>query len=240
MPSQDPSKLTALPRSVYRLRLGLVSFGLLALAFSQSPGEVAADTKLDLVVSPGRFLRNALSMWDPYASAGQLQDQAYGYLFPMGPFFLIGRAVGLSPWVVQRGWESAVLIAAFLGVVRLSRLLGVPGALPRVAAGLSYALAPRMISELGSISSELLPMALLPWMLIPLVGASQRSTARRSAARSALAVLATGSLHKVPWPVVVGLAEVAAPFSRPGAAIGANRKDFIGPTSAALVTGQNR
>ena len=128
-----------------RLRLLAVCLGLLLLTFAQDAGYTAADTKLDLVVDPVRFLGRSLRLWDPKGSAGQLQNQAYGYLFPMGPFFLLGKLAQLPPWVVQRSWESALLIAAFLGVVRLARLLGVAGFWPRVAAGLAYALAPRML-----------------------------------------------------------------------------------------------
>src|SRR5262249_12203841 len=128
---------------VQRLRLACVCAAITLLVFSQSSGEPAADTKLDLVVDPARFLAAALRMWDPRAGAGQMQDQAYGYLFPMGPVFLLGKLAALPPWIVQRVWESALLVAAFLGVVRLARLLGVPGFWPRVAAGLAYALAPR-------------------------------------------------------------------------------------------------
>lgn len=181
--------------AVQRLRLIYVALGLTLLTFSQSSGYEAADTKLDLSVAPGRFLHSAFTLWDPTAAAGQLQDQAYGYLFPMGPFFLLGKYTGLDAWVVQRSWESLLLIAAFLGMVRLSRLLGVPGFWPRVAAGLTYALAPRMLMELGVISSELLPAVVLPWMLIPLVGGARRGSPRRSAARSGLAMLFASGIN---------------------------------------------
>ncbi len=182
--------------SIARLRLFAISLALTLLVFSQSSGFEAADTKLDLVVDPVRFLRKSLSLWDPTAAAGQLQDQAYGYLFPMGPFFVLGHWLGLAPWVVQRGWESALIVAAFLGVVRLAGLLGVRGFWPRVAAGLAYALAPRMLAELGVISSELLPMVVLPWVLIPLVRATEfGGSARRAAAWSGVALLFAGGIN---------------------------------------------
>ena len=165
------------------------------LAFAQSSGSAAADTKLDLVVDPARFLRRSLTLWDPVGAAGQLQDQAYGYLFPMGPFFVVAKWAALQPWVAQRLWESAILVAAFLGVVRLSRLLGVGGFWPRVAAGLTYALAPRMLMELGVISAELLPAAALPWVLIPLVQADKTGSLRRSAARAGVALLFAGGVN---------------------------------------------
>lgn len=189
------SDVPAAPLAVQRLRLACVGLGLTLLTFSQSSGLEAADTKLDLVVAPARFLRNALSIWDPTAAAGQLQDQAYGYLFPMGPFFLLGKIAALSPWVLQRSWESLLLVAAFLGVVRLSRLLCVAGFWPRVGAGLAYALAPRMLMEIGVISAELLPVAALPWVLTPLVRGATKGSPRTAAARSGVALLFAGGIN---------------------------------------------
>jgi arabinofuranan 3-O-arabinosyltransferase len=181
--------------SVQRLRLLAISCALLLLTFGQDAGSTAADTKLDLIIDPARFLGRSVRLWDPNGSAGQLQDQAYGYLFPMGPFFLLGKLLQLPPWVIQRSWESALLIAAFLGVVRLARLLEMPGFWPRVAAGLVYALAPRMLTELFSISSELLPVAALPWVLIPLVRGSRTGSPRVAAALSGVALLFAGGIN---------------------------------------------
>jgi arabinofuranan 3-O-arabinosyltransferase len=191
----DTDRTAPPPLAVQRLRLITVCFGLVLLVFSQSAGRTAADTKLDLVVAPMRFLRRSLTLWDPLGAAGQLQNQAYGYLFPMGPFFALGRLAGLPAWVVQRGWESALVVAAFLGMVRLARLLGTTGFWPKVAAGLSYALAPRMLSELGSISAELMPVAVLPWILIPLVIGAERGSTRRAGALAGLALLFAGGVN---------------------------------------------
>jgi len=76
-------------RRTWRFAAGVALVG---LAFVQDPGRVVADTKLDLVVDPARFLGRSLLAWDPHAGFGQLQNQAYGYLFPMGPFYLLGHA----------------------------------------------------------------------------------------------------------------------------------------------------
>ena len=191
----EPDRSQLPPLAVQRLRLITVCVGLILLVFCQSAGRTAPDTKLDLVVDPLRFLRRSLQLWDPLGAAGQLPNQAYGYLFPMGPFFLLGKLAGLPAWVVQRGWESALVVAAFLGMVRLARLLGATGFWPKVAAGLSYALAPRMLSELGSISSELMPVAVLPWILIPLVTGAQRGSPRRAGALAGLALLLAGGVN---------------------------------------------
>jgi arabinofuranan 3-O-arabinosyltransferase len=180
---------------VDRMRLVAVSTAIALLVFSQSAGLLAADTKLDLVVDPAGFLRRAMTLWDPNGASGQLQDQAYGYLFPMGPFFLLGKLVSLEPWMVQRCWESALLIVAFLGTRRLASLLGVPGFWPCACSGLVYALAPRMLTELFSISSELLPVAVLPLVLIPLVRGSTAGSPRSAAMRSGLALLLAGGIN---------------------------------------------
>jgi arabinofuranan 3-O-arabinosyltransferase len=178
-----------------RLRLAAICLALALLVFSQSSGLEASDTKLDLVVTPWRFLTHAISMWDPTAAAGQLQNQAYGYLFPMGPFFLLGHLMALPPWVIQRSWEATLLIVAFLGTVRLARLLGVKGWWPRVAAGLVYAMAPRTLMELGVISAELLPTVIAPWLLIPLVRGSREGSTRRAGLLSGVALLFAGGTN---------------------------------------------
>ncbi len=119
-----------------RRNIRLLAFCLLlgVLPFVTAPGQVIADTKLDLPVDPVRFLSRALTLWDPQ-QFGQLQDQAAGYLFPMGPFFAVGRLAALPPWVIQRLWIGAVLIAAFLGTVRLAERLGIGSPPTQLAAG---------------------------------------------------------------------------------------------------------
>ena len=141
---------------------------LATLPFLSHPGQILADTKIDLAINPGGFLRRALHLWDP-AQFGQLQDQAAGYLFPIGPFFLLGKLAAIPAWVIQRLWITFILLAAFLGIVRLARMLGIGTQSSQIVAGFSYALAPTGLSLLGTLSSEFLPIAMLPWILIPLV-----------------------------------------------------------------------
>ena len=87
------------------MRAHVVGWLLLAFtAFCQPPGEVAADTKLNLFVDPARFLARATHAYTDEFPLGQVQNQAYGYLFPQGPFFLLTHAIGVPEWVAQRAW----------------------------------------------------------------------------------------------------------------------------------------
>ncbi len=194
------------PRLIHRLRLSATCVVLAALTFIQDPGRVAADTKLDLAVDPGGFMWRSLTLWEPLGFFGQLQNQAYGYLFPTGPFFVLGDLMGLPAWVVQRLWWSVILIAAFLGVVRLARLLGIANDGARIIAGLAYALAPRMVTEIGVLTSETLPFAMAPWVLVPLVQATRGTVSvRRGAALSGVAVLLAGGVNAVATMAVLPL-----------------------------------
>jgi arabinofuranan 3-O-arabinosyltransferase len=168
---------------------------LTVVSFLQRPGRTTFDTKLDLAVDPIAFLGRALHLWNPQATGGELQNQAYGYLFPMGPFFAAGQLLGVSPWVVQRLWCALVLCLAFGGMLALSRALRIGSEPARFAGALGYALAPRMLTEIGPLSAEMLPAALLPWVLLPLVRADRLGSPRRAAGLSALAVLGMGGVN---------------------------------------------
>src|SRR3954452_4122640 len=97
--------------------LAALSFG---VAFAQRPGRFAADTKIDLYVDPGRFLGDVATTWRASIDLGHVHAGQYvGYLFPMGPFFALGHALGLAPWVVHRLWLGTLLALAAWGTVRL-------------------------------------------------------------------------------------------------------------------------
>lgn len=192
-------------RFIWRSRLAAVCILLTGLMFIQSPGSIAADTKLDLTQNPSGLMGRALQMWDPDSFSGTLQNQAYGYLWPMGPFYWLGEQSGLPVWAVQRLWWSLLLCLAFLGMVRLIRVLNMGSPAVRMLAGLAYALSPMLLSKLGTISSEVLPIALAPWMLIPLVLGAQRGSTRRWAALSGVAIFCIGGVNAVATAAVLPL-----------------------------------
>ncbi|MBO9531609.1 MAG: DUF3367 domain-containing protein [Solirubrobacteraceae bacterium] len=167
-----------------------------ALAFAQAPGKIAFDTKLDLVLDPAGFLQRALHLWDAAAGFGQVQNQAIGYAFPMGPFFAAGDAVGLPGWVVQRLWLGVVLTAAFWGIARLAAALEIGRERGWLIGGVAYALSPLFTGLIGFTSAAVLPAAVLPWVLLPLIaGARGELDARRAAMRSGVAILAMGGVN---------------------------------------------
>jgi hypothetical protein len=74
-------------------------------------GRVAADTKAYLYLDPGRLLARAPYMWQPEVALGSVTHQNIGYLWPVGPFFWLGEALGLPDWITQRLWLGSVLLA---------------------------------------------------------------------------------------------------------------------------------
>jgi arabinofuranan 3-O-arabinosyltransferase len=169
---------------------------LTALTFHQSPGLVVPDTKLDMTADPGSFLIRALHLWDPAGAFGRLQDQAYGYLLPMGPFHWALSSLGVHAWIIQRLWWSLILCVAFVGVWRLARALGIGGPWAQLTVALLYALSPRILSEVSVSSIEVWPMAMAPWVLLPLVVPSPRTWLWR-VSRSALAFALIGGVNAV-------------------------------------------
>jgi arabinofuranan 3-O-arabinosyltransferase len=194
------------PRIRALARHAAVCASLFAVSFKQAAGQLVPDTKLDLVVDPATFLHRALHMWEPLGQFGQVQNQAYGYLFPMGPFFLATHLMDIPGWVAQRLWWGTILCLAYLGASRLAARLGIGTPYTQIVTGLIYALSPRMLSTLGPISVEVLPMALAPWVLLPLVSGSYRAPPRRSAARSGIAVAAVGGVNAAAAAAVLPMA----------------------------------
>ena len=183
------------PRSVEWGRHAAVALVLATLAFMQEPGRIIPDTKIDLVINPLGLLTRALSLWEPLGFAGQVQNQGYGYLFPMGPFFLVGDLIGAPAWMWQRLWWSLLLFAAYLGMYLLAKALGIGSPGTRIIAALAFALAPRIVASIGAISSETLPVAMSPWVLLPLVWAARDGRWARGGLLSGIALLLAGGVN---------------------------------------------
>lgn len=199
-----------------RMRLAACCMVLAAIAIVQDPGKIVSDTKIDLVIAPGSFLSKSLSFWDPTGAFGQVQNQAYGYLFPMGPFFWSGHELGIEPWLVQRLWWALIFVVAFLGFVKLSRELRLGVQWAQLAGGLLFALSPRVLSIVGQSSIEVWPAAVAPWVLIPLVVGTKRRSPVAMAALSALAVVCVGGVNAAATFAVIPLGALWLIMTRPG------------------------
>jgi arabinofuranan 3-O-arabinosyltransferase len=178
-----------------RPRLAAALLLVWAVAWSVPAGRISEDTKNDLYVAPWGFLARAAHLWDPQVTWGVLQNQGYGYLFPMGPFFgLVGEVVPV--WVAQRLWWGLLLSVGLLTTYALLSALRAGGPTARVLGALAYTLSPRVLSTIGGLSSEALPVLLAPAILLPVVLATQgRIGPRRAAALSGLAVLCCGGVN---------------------------------------------
>ncbi|MGH3724890.1 MAG: alpha-(1-_3)-arabinofuranosyltransferase domain-containing protein [Mycobacterium sp.] len=181
----------------------------LLLTLAQSPGQISPDTKLDLAINPVRFALRALNLWSSDLPFGQAQNQAYGYLFPHGAVFSLGHLLGVPAWITQRLWWALLIVAGFWGVIRVAEALGIGTRGSRIIAAVAFALSPRVLTTLGAISSETLPMMLAPWVLLPVILTFQgRMSPRRGAALSAVAVALMGAVNAVATALACGVAVI--------------------------------
>jgi len=202
-PEEEPGNRNAVAL-LSRRWLWLVATVALTFSFAASPGQISPDTKLDLTANPLRFLARATNLWNSELPFGQAQNQAYGYLFPHGTFFLAGHLLGLPGWVTQRLWWALLLTIGFWGLLRVAEALndgkGIGSPTSRVIAAAAFALSPRVLTTLGSISSETLPIMLAPWVLLPTIlalrGDADRSL-RRLAGQAGVAVALMGAVNAI-------------------------------------------
>ena len=145
--------------------LAVASF---VLALVQRPGWATSDTKIDLHVAPARFLADVADVWTRSGSLGHVQGGQYGgYLWPMGPFFALGHAIGLGPWLVERLWLGSLLALAAWGTVRLcDELFGRPRGVAHAVAGAMMVLNPYVVVFTARTTITLLAYAALPWLLV--------------------------------------------------------------------------
>lgn len=186
--SSDEKLLTRLKVLMVCLLLGTLAAGI-------DPNKIVSDTKLDMTANPLGFMERALYLWDA-SYFGQIQNQAYGYFFPNGPFHALFDVLGMPDWLTQRLWMAVLLIAAFIGVYKVAEALGIGTVNTRLLAGVAYALAPRVLTLLSYNSAELQPMLLMPWILLPLIlGARHGYPPARMALLSGLAFLLCGGTN---------------------------------------------
>jgi arabinofuranan 3-O-arabinosyltransferase len=138
------------------------------VALVQRPGELVADTKVNLYLDPGRFLGDVLSLWNPTTDLGHVWAGQYaGYAWPMAPWFALGDAAGLPMWIVHRLWLGTLLALAGWGVVRLlDALLGRERGAVHAAAAVLFVVNPYVTVYFARQSIALLAYASLPWLLL--------------------------------------------------------------------------
>ena len=161
--------------SRYRSRVDYVVIGLLALVplLATQPGTVSDDTKTYLYLDPGRYVRQALSLWDPNVALGTVTHENIGYLLPMGPFYWVLAELHVPLWIAQRLWLASILFAAGAGMLYLCRTINLTGA-GRYVAALAFMFTPYVLQYAGRISVILLPWSGLPWMLAFVILALRR------------------------------------------------------------------
>ncbi len=160
-------------------------------ALAVHPGVITPDTKTYLYLDPLNFLSQVAFMWNPTVALGTVTHEYIGYLLPMGPFYAVFHLAGVPVWVAQRLWLGSILFAAGLGILYLSRVLGLSGPGP-TAAALAYMLSPYFLQYAGRISVILLPWAGLPFMLGLTIVALRRGGWREPAVFAIVVAVVSG------------------------------------------------
>lgn len=170
---------------------------MVALNLLQQPGRTTYDARVELTERPGDFLAQAFVLWHPESNFGEFQNQAYGYLFPQGAWFVLLDAIGTPDWVSQRLWSALVLVVACEGARRVAKVIGLDGGAALVT-GIVFACSPRLLGTIGVISSESLPGAVMPWVVLPVLLALRGRLPGWSAALlSGAAVACMGGVNAV-------------------------------------------
>jgi arabinofuranan 3-O-arabinosyltransferase len=168
-----------------------------AMSLIQQPGATTYDTRGELTERPLSFLDGSFTLWHPDSNFGEVQNQAYGYLFPQGTWFVLMDWLQVPDWVSQRLWSALILIIACEGARRVARAVGLPGP-PALVAGIAFGFAPRMLGTLPVITAESLPGAVMPWVVLPvLLALNGRLASRTAAVLSGAAVVCMGGVNAV-------------------------------------------
>jgi len=202
LPAGPPDRTTGSKGSVYArlrspsgLRTWVDFLALAVLAFvpmlASQPGVVIDDTKTYLYLDPGRYIRQAVSLWDPHVGLGTVTHENIGYLLPMGPFYWVLAELHVPLWMAQRLWMGCLLYAAGAGALYLCRVLGLwgPG---RYVTAVAFMFTPYVLQYSGRISVILMPWAGLPWMLAFVVLALRKGGWRYPALFALVVALVSG------------------------------------------------
>ena len=182
-------------RSPGRFRSTVDYLGIALLAFVPllipQPGVVTDDTKTYLYLDPGRYVRQAVSLWDPNIALGTVTHENIGYLLPMGPFYWVMAELHAPLWIAQRLWLGGLLFAAGAGMIYLCRTihLSAPGC---YVASIGFMFTPYVLQYAGRISVILMPWAGLPWMLAFVILALRRGGWRYPALFALVVALVSG------------------------------------------------
>jgi arabinofuranan 3-O-arabinosyltransferase len=172
-------------------------FALVVLA-ANAPGRMIFDTKLGVDINAAEFIERLWPLWNPREWFGTLQNQYIGYAIPMAPFFLLGQALRLPVWVIERLWLSLLIAVGFSGITKLATSLRIGSNASRLLAGVVFVLWPTFTIVIGSTSAAALPGLLVPWAVLPLVTALQgRGSVLSGCARSGVAIALMGGVNAV-------------------------------------------
>ncbi|MEZ0580905.1 alpha-(1-_3)-arabinofuranosyltransferase family protein [Nocardioides sp. MH1] len=178
------------------------------LMLIQQPGATTYDTRAELTERPGSFLSGAFTLWHPESNFGEFQNQAYGYLFPQGTWFVLTDAIGMPGWVSQRLWSALLLVVACEGARRVARVVGLRD-VPALLAGVVFALSPRLLGTVSVQTGESLPGAVMPWLvLVVLLLLRGRLSPVRAAVLSGAAVVCMGGVNAVETAACLPLAMI--------------------------------
>ncbi|KAA1417861.1 DUF3367 domain-containing protein [Nocardioides humilatus] len=178
------------------------------LMLLQQPGATTYDTRAELTERPGSFLSGAFTLWHPGSNFGEFQNQAYGYLFPQGTWFVVTDALTMPGWVSQRLWSALILIVACEGARRVARAIGLSD-LPALLAGVVFAFSPRLLGTVSVQTGESLPGAVMPWLvLVVVLHLRGRVPALRAAVLSGAAVVCMGGVNAVETAACLPLAMI--------------------------------
>src|SRR5918997_6130538 len=173
--------------------LALLTAASYALAFAQRPGDVVSETRVELSAEPALFLERVFHLWSGTTDLGHVQSgQFNGYLFPMGPWFAGGDALGIPMWVVQRLWLGTLLALAAWGVVRLLDELLPRRPLAQLGAALLFVLNPYVVQFTSRGTVFLIAYAALPWLMLAAYRGARRPLGWRWPAFVALLLAASG------------------------------------------------